>query len=79
MEYERQLEHWVIQLARLGLRAESKDIELLVRRLARRYKLTSPRLSSELRLLLEEYPTQLSPLREVFGAAPAPAGEGDGT
>jgi len=66
--YEKELEHCVMQLARLGLKAKSKDVELFVRGIAQGSGIASPKLSDALNLLRKSFPTLLSPLR----ATPAP-------
>jgi SpoVK/Ycf46/Vps4 family AAA+-type ATPase len=61
----------VVHLARLSLSGRSQDIQLYVRRLARRYKESSPALSKALGELLVESPTRNSPLRRE-NATPIP-------
>ncbi len=65
MTYETRLEDCVYQLVRLGLAAESKDVELFVRDIASRSGIASQRLSERLCRLLEKVPTLLSPLRDT--------------
>lgn len=71
MTYEKELEHCLCEMARLGLKAKSKDVEIFARGLVRRYHLSSTEFASGLCSMLEKFPTLLSPLRD----APAPAGE----
>src|SRR5438876_1127124 len=61
----------LVQLARLSLTGRAQDIQLYVRRLARRYHETAPALSKALEDLLVESPTRSSPLRRE-AVAPVP-------
>jgi SpoVK/Ycf46/Vps4 family AAA+-type ATPase len=53
----------LVQLARLSLTGRPQDIQLYVRRLARRYQQSLPQLAKALGTLLIESPTRNSPLR----------------
>ena len=61
----------VVQLARLSLNGRQQDIQMFVRRLARRYRESKPALSKTLEKLLFESPTRNSPLRRE-NAIPVP-------
>ena len=61
----------IVHLARLALAGREQDTALLLRRIARRYRHTSPELTDQLNLLLRESPTRASPLRRET-AAPVP-------
>jgi len=61
----------IVQLARLALAGRPQDVQVYVRRLARRYQASSPELASELNQLLQESPTRQSPVRRE-AAAPVP-------
>ncbi len=67
------LEEDLVHLARLALASESPRMQITVRRLARRYRLTRPALSSGLVAILRE-----SPLRSASGRATAVAEPIDG-
>lgn len=56
------------QLARLALTARSQDIQLHIRRMAKKLREDMPGLSAELLELLREIPTRSSPLRKVAPA-----------
>lgn len=64
-----QLSQDVVQLSRLALTGRAQDVQLFVRRLARRYQGTLPQLVSPLNALLRELPTRESPLRRQQSAA----------
>jgi SpoVK/Ycf46/Vps4 family AAA+-type ATPase len=59
----------IVQLARLSLAGRPQDIQLYVRRMARRYQDSIPTLSKSLGDLLVESPTRSSPLRRETTAA----------
>lgn len=61
----------IVQLARLSLAGRPQDIQLYVRRMARRYQDSIPSLSKSLGDLLVESPTRSSPLRRET-ASPIP-------
>jgi SpoVK/Ycf46/Vps4 family AAA+-type ATPase len=61
----------LVQLARLSLTGRPQDIQLYVRRLARRYQESVPALAKALGELLVESPTRNSPLRREM-ATPIP-------
>lgn len=61
----------LVQLARLSLTGRAQDIQLYVRRLARRYHESAPELSKAMEDLLVEAPTRNSPLRRA-PASPIP-------
>jgi len=54
----------VAQLARLALSGRPQDVQLFIRRMARRYKDSVPGLAEDLKTLLRESPTRQSPLRK---------------
>lgn len=56
------------QLARLALTGRPQDIQLHVRRMAKRLRAEMPELAEELLELLREVPTRSSPLRKVASA-----------
>lgn len=62
----------IFHLARLALAGRPQDVQLHVRRLARRYKTTLPGLSERLAVLLRETPSRSSPLRGKTGAPALP-------
>lgn len=62
------LHELVSQLARLALTARPQDVQLHVRRMAKKLRGESPELSEELRSLLREVPTRSSPLKKVATA-----------
>lgn len=56
------------QLARLALTARPQDVQLHIRRMAKKLREEMPELSAELLELLREVPTRSSPLRKVAPA-----------
>ncbi|MBU8546361.1 MULTISPECIES: AAA family ATPase [Roseomonadaceae] len=58
-------------LARIALAGRSQDIQLLLHRVVRRYRASSPELAAALTSLLHEAPTRASPLRRQ-AEAPLP-------
>ena len=60
-----------VQLARLAFTGRPQDVQLFVRRIARRYQSTLPELASPLTALLREAPSRESPLRREI-ATPVP-------
>jgi SpoVK/Ycf46/Vps4 family AAA+-type ATPase len=64
-----QLSDDIIRLARLALTGRAQDVQMFVRRLARRYQSILPRLASPLNALLREVPSRESPLRRDHAAA----------
>ncbi len=60
-----------VHLARLGLTGRVQDLQLHVRRVAKRHRETRPDLAKQLTDLLHELPTRSSPLRKE-NAAPIP-------
>jgi MoxR-like ATPase len=58
-----------VHLARLALTGRAQDVQLFVRRLARRYQTTSPELASPLTDLLRQVPSLQSPLRRENNTA----------
>jgi hypothetical protein len=62
----------IFHLARLALAGRPQDVQLHVRRLARRYKAALPGLSERLTALLRETPSRSSPLRGKTGAPTLP-------
>lgn len=61
----------LVQLARLALSGRKQDIQLYIRRLIRRYRLSLPTVADELSGLLRDVPTSQSPLRsESMNAIP---------
>jgi SpoVK/Ycf46/Vps4 family AAA+-type ATPase len=64
-------ENEIVQLARLALVGKPKDIQLYVRKLVNRYRLTVPGLSSQLGSILRDSAASASPLRgSVVDAIP---------
>lgn len=61
----------IVHIARLALAGRPQDVQLYVRRLARRYQGAMPAVASQLTELLQEAPTRQSPLRRE-AAAPVP-------
>src|SRR5882672_2664225 len=61
----------LVQLARLSLIGRAQDVNLYVRRMARRYQESAPTLSKALEELLVESPTRSTPLRRE-STAPVP-------
>lgn len=53
----------LVQLARLALAGRPQDVQMYIRRMARRYQPTEPELSGELIALLREAPTRDAPIR----------------
>lgn len=62
----------LVHLARLAMSGREQDIEMFLRRLARRYRQEHPDLSAELTGVLRRAPTRSSPLRDVGVASAAP-------
>ena len=60
-----------VSLARIALAGRSQDIQLLLHRVVRRYRASSPELAAALTSLLHEAPTRASPLRRQ-AEAPLP-------
>jgi SpoVK/Ycf46/Vps4 family AAA+-type ATPase len=61
----------LVQLARLALTGRKQDVQLYIRRLIRRYRLSFPGLANELSNLLRDAPINQSPLRsESVNAIP---------
>lgn len=58
-----------VQFARLALTGRSQDVQLYIRRMAKRYQSSLPKLSDALTALLLEAPTRSSPLRREAAAA----------
>jgi SpoVK/Ycf46/Vps4 family AAA+-type ATPase len=58
-----------VQFARLALSGRSQDIQLYIRRMAKRYQSSLPKLSDALTALLLEAPTRSSPLRREAATA----------
>jgi len=54
----------LVTLSRLALAARPQDIQLFIRRLAKRHDTTSPEISKKLQELLKDLPTRSSPLRK---------------
>jgi SpoVK/Ycf46/Vps4 family AAA+-type ATPase len=61
----------LVQIARLALTGRPQDVQLYIRRLAKRYQGAFPGIASELNKLLQESPTRQSPLRRQ-AEAPVP-------
>ena len=61
----------LVQMARLALTGRPQDVQLYIRRLAKRYQGAFPGIASELNKLLQESPTRQSPLRRQ-AEAPVP-------
>ncbi len=59
----------IVHLTRLALSGRRQDVQLLVRRMARRYRKAKPELAESLNTLLRELPTRSSPLRKEAVAA----------
>src|SRR5882762_3286256 len=61
----------LVQLARLALTGRKQDVQLYIRRLIRRYRLSFPGIADELSGLLRDVPMNQSPLRsESVNAIP---------
>jgi Cdc6-like AAA superfamily ATPase len=58
-----------VQLARLAMTGRPQDVQIFIRRLARRYRGTLPELAAPLNGLLRESPSRDSPLRKSDAAA----------
>ncbi len=58
----------MLHLARLSLSGRVQDIQLYIRRMVRRYRLSLPELAGKLQELLNQSPTPQSPLRGTSGA-----------
>src|ERR1700722_94267 len=64
----------LVHLSRLALAGRRQDIQLFIRRLARRLQTLRPEVATELEKLLAESPTRDSPLRnEAVAAIPRDA------
>ena len=61
----------LVQIARLALTARPQDVQMYIRRLAKRYHDVFPAAAAELNKLLQELPTRQSPLRRQ-AEAPVP-------
>ena len=61
----------LVHIARLALTGRPQDVQLYIRRLAKRYQGAFPGIASELNKLLQESPTRQSPLRRQ-AEAPVP-------
>jgi MoxR-like ATPase len=61
----------LVQIARLALTGRPQDVQTFLRRLARRHQGESPEFAAQLTQLLQESPTQQTPLRRE-AAAPVP-------
>lgn len=61
-----------VQLARLALAGRRQDVELYLRRSAKRYRTSMPALADQLVTLLRDAPTRSSPLRREAAAPPVP-------
>jgi SpoVK/Ycf46/Vps4 family AAA+-type ATPase len=59
----------LVHIARLALAARPQDVQLFVRRLAKRYREITPGLGEQLAELLRESPTRESPLRRDFATS----------
>lgn len=71
MDYNKDLISDFVQVARLGLSGRPQDVQLLLRRVAKKYGARLPDLSETLTELLREAPTRSSPLRrDVEQAVP---------
>jgi hypothetical protein len=53
-----------LQLARIALSGRTQDVQVILRRIAKRYAPTIPRLADGLTRLLQELPTSAAPLRQ---------------
>jgi SpoVK/Ycf46/Vps4 family AAA+-type ATPase len=60
----------LVQIARLALQGTSRDVQLYVRKLARKLQKQSPEAAEELEALLAKAPTRKAPLREYNEAVP---------
>ena len=61
----------LVQIARLALTGRPQDVQMFIRRLAKRYQAAQPAVAAELNKLLQESPTRHSPLRRQV-AEPVP-------
>lgn len=61
----------IVQVARLALVGRPQDVQTYIRRLAHRYRVSLPTISTQLTELLQEAPTRSSPLRRE-ATAPLP-------
>jgi SpoVK/Ycf46/Vps4 family AAA+-type ATPase len=61
----------IVQIARLALTGRPQDVQMYIRRLAKRYHDAFPAVAAELNKLLQESPTRQSPLRQQ-AEAPVP-------
>lgn len=53
-----------VQLAKIALTANEHDVQLFIRRMARRYRESAPELAAGLVSLMQSSPTRMSPLRK---------------
>lgn len=60
----------IVQLARLAMTGRPQDLQLFIRRMAKKYQVTAPQLAEQLTDLLRESPTRSSPLRREAPAIP---------
>jgi len=60
-----EIEADLLQLARIALSGRTQDVQVIVRRFAKRYSASLPQLSDALTVLLHELPTQTTPLRQA--------------
>jgi SpoVK/Ycf46/Vps4 family AAA+-type ATPase len=65
----RQIREDIVHLARIALTGRTSDVQLLVRKLARRYKATDDELSALLTGLLRQSPLRGSPVRRAVPAS----------
>ncbi len=61
----------LFQLARLALTGRKQDVQLHIRRIAKRYRKATPEIADRLQDLLREAPSRSSPLRGTDGGASA--------
>lgn len=59
----------LVHLARLAMAGRPQDIQLFIRRVAKRYRETRPALAEQLAALIREMPTRESPLRRDVATA----------
>lgn len=60
-----EIEADLLQLARIALSGRTQDVQVILRRFAKRYSPSLPHVSDALTTLLQELPTQASPLRQA--------------
>ncbi|MGY4231115.1 hypothetical protein ACVIIW_000062 [Bradyrhizobium sp. USDA 4449] len=60
-----EIETDLLQLARIALSGRTQDVQVILRRFAKRYSSSLPQISDKLTSLLQELPTQASPLRQA--------------